>query len=210
MCSSDLKEWAEKLGINPSAAITCVKPSGTVSQLVGCSSGIHPSYSDYYIRTIRCDVRDPLTQLLKDQGVLWEPDVTKPADMVVFSFPQKAPKGSVTRNKINAIMQLEQYLMYKNDWTEHNPSITVYVKEEEWMRVGAWVYDHFEDVIGVTFLPYSDHVYAQAPYTECTKEMYEQLLDKTPKHISWDKLVEEEDNTTSSQELACTSGTCSI
>ena len=204
------KEWAYKLGINQSAAITCVKPSGTVSQLAGCSSGIHPSYSDYYVRTIRADVRDPLCTFLKKVGVPWEPDVMKPDNTVVFSFPQKSPGTSVNRTTVSAIEQLELALVYKNSWCEHNPSITVYVREHEWMQVGAWVYDHFDDVVGIAFLPYSDHVYAQAPYQEVGKEEYESLLAKMPKTIDWSLMEEVQDNTTGSQELACAGGVCEV
>ena len=204
------KEWAYKLGINQSAAITCVKPSGTVSQLAGCSSGIHPSYSDYYVRTIRADVRDPLCSFLKKVGVPWEPDVMKPDNTVVFSFPQKSPGTSVNRTAVSAIEQLELALVYKNSWCEHNPSITVYVREHEWMQVGAWVYDHFDDVVGIAFLPYSDHVYAQAPYQEVGKEEYESLLAKMPKTIDWSLMEEVQDNTTGSQELACAGGVCEV
>ena len=204
------KEWAYKLGINQSAAITCVKPSGTVSQLAGCSSGIHPSYSDYYIRTIRADVRDPLCSFLKEVGVPWEPDVMKPDNTVVFSFPQKSPGTSVNRTAVSAIGQLELALKYKNSWCEHNPSITVYVREHEWMQVGAWVYDHFDDVVGIAFLPYSDHVYAQAPYQEVNKEEYESLLAKMPTTIDWSKMKETQDNTIGSQELACAGGVCEV
>jgi ribonucleoside-diphosphate reductase alpha chain len=204
------KEWAYKLGINQSAAITCVKPSGTVSQLAGCSSGIHPSYSDYYVRTIRADVRDPLCSFLKKVGVPWEADVMKPDNTVVFSFPQKSPGTSVNRTAVSAIEQLELALVYKNSWCEHNPSITVYVREHEWMQVGAWVYDHFDDVVGIAFLPYSDHVYAQAPYQEVSKEEYESLLAKMPKAIDWSEMKEVQDNTTGSQELACAGGVCEV
>lgn len=204
------KEWAYKLGINQSAAITCVKPSGTVSQLAGCSSGIHPSYSDYYVRTIRADVRDPLCSFLKKVGVPWEADVMKPDNTVVFSFPQKSPGTSVNRTAVSAIEQLELALVYKNSWCEHNPSITVYVREHEWMQVGAWVYDHFDDVVGIAFLPYSDHVYAQAPYQEVSKEEYESLLAKMPETIDWSEMKEVQDNTTGSQELACAGGVCEV
>ena len=202
--------WAAKLGINPSAAITCVKPSGTVSQLVGSSSGIHPSYSDYYIRTVRADRRDPLAEFMVAEGFPAEPDVTKPDNTLVFSFPTKAPKGSITRNEVTAIQQLEQYLNYKENWCEHNPSITVYVKEEEWMEVGAWVYKHFDDVIGVTFLPHSDHVYKQAPYQEITKEDYDAMIKDFPKSIDWTKLQENTDLTEGAQELACVAGVCTF
>lgn len=204
------KRWADKLGINPSAAITCVKPSGTVSQLVGSSSGIHPSYGDYYIRTVRADRRDPLAQFMVAEGFPAEPDVTKPDSTLVFSFPTKAPKGSITRNEVTALQQLEQYLNYKENWCEHNPSITVYVKEEEWMEVGAWVYKHFDDIIGVTFLPHSDHVYKQAPYQDITKEEYDEMMKTFPKSIDWTKLVENTDLTEGAQELACVAGVCTF
>lgn len=204
------KKWSSILGIPQSAAITCVKPSGTVSQRVGCSSGIHPAYSEYYIRTIRADVYDPMTSFLKESGIPWEADITNPSNTVVFSFPQEAPKGAITRNKITAIQQLELYLKYKNYWCEHNPSITVYVKEEEWPRVGAFVFDNFKDIIGVTFLPYSDHIYKQAPYQEISKEEFLELKKKIPNTLDWEKLVEDSDNTTGSQELACVSGVCSV
>jgi ribonucleoside-diphosphate reductase alpha chain len=204
------KQWAATLGINPSAAITCVKPSGTVSQLVGSSSGIHPSYSDYYIRTVRADRRDPLATFMVAEGFPAEPDVTKPDSTLVFSFPTKAPKNSVTRNEISAIQQLEQYLNYKDNWCEHNPSITVYVKEHEWMEVGAWVYKHFDDIIGVTFLPHSDHVYKQAPYQEITKEEYDEMIKTFPKSIDWTKLQENTDLTEGAQELACVAGVCTF
>lgn len=203
-------KWADTLGISCSAAITCVKPSGTVSQLVGSSSGIHPSYNDYYIRTVRADKRDPLAAFMVAEGFPAEPDVTKPDSTLVFSFPTKAPKGSITRNQVTAIQQLEQYLNYKENWCEHNPSITVYVKEEEWMEVGAWVYKHFDDIIGVTFLPHSDHVYKQAPYQDITKEEYDQMMKTFPKSIDWTKLQENTDLTEGAQELACVAGVCTF
>lgn len=206
---SSNKEYAEKLNINPSTAITCVKPSGTVSQLVDCSSGIHPAYSKYYIRTVRADIKDPLCNLMKNAGVPCEPDVTKPNSVLVFSFPRKSPDTSVLRNEITAIDQLELYLTYKKFWTEHNPSITVYVRENEWADVCAWVYNHFTEVGGISFLPYSDHVYAQAPYQEITEEEYYKALENFPTEIAWD-MNELEDNTSGSQELACTAGGCEI
>lgn len=204
------KDLAEKLGINQSVAITCVKPSGTVSQLVGSSSGIHPAYSPYYVRTIRSDIQDPLCAFLQKQGVPAEPDVMKPLNTMVFSFPQKAPENSVTRNSLNALEQLELYKTYKNSWCEHNPSITVYVKESEWMSVGAWVYDNFDDLVGVAFLPYSDHIYAQAPYQEITEEEYNKLMETMPKTIDWSLMSETQDNTIGSQELACVAGVCEM
>lgn len=200
------KIWAEKLGINPAAAITTVKPSGTVSQLVDSASGIHPRYSEYYIRTVRSDKKDPLAQLMKDAGVPCEDDVTKPDSTYVFSFPQKAPAHSVMRNDMTAQQQLEHYLIFQKYWCEHNPSITVYVREQEWMDVGAWVYNNFDHIGGVSFLPHSDHVYRQAPYQECNQETYETLMKSMPL-VDWTKLPEYEktDETTGTQELSCMS-----
>ncbi len=198
------KEWAEKLGINQSVAITTVKPSGTVSQLVECGSGIHARYSEYYIRTVRQDKKDPLGQFLKDAGVPCEDDVTKPTATWVFSFPQKSPKSAVFRNQMSAIQQLEHYLVYKKYWCEHNPSITVYVRENEWMEVGAWVYKHFDDIGGVSFLPHSDHSYRQAPYQEINEQQYNEWVAKMP-NINWDSFMEQTDTTEGSQELACSS-----
>ena len=216
----DLREYAvttniveaEKIGIPASAAVTCVKPSGTVSQLVGVSSGMHPWHSDYYIRTVRGDKKDPITQFLKDSGIPAEDDVMKPNDTSVFSFPVKAPSHAITRDKLTAIQQLEIWLTYQRHWCEHKPSITVSVKEDEWMEVGAWVYKHFDEVSGISFLPYSEHTYVQAPYQEVTKEQYEELVIKMPKTINWAALsmYELEDSTTGSQALACVSGECEI
>jgi len=205
-------EEAEKIGIPASAAVTCVKPSGTVSQLVGVSSGMHAWHSDYYIRTVRGDKKDPITQFLKDTGIPTEDDVMKPNDTYVFSFPVKAPKYAITRDKLTAIQQLEVWLTYQRHWCEHKPSITVSVKEDEWMEVGAWVYKHFDEVSGISFLPYSEHTYVQAPYQEVTKEQYEEMLDKMPKSIDWTalSLYELEDTTTGTQALACVSGECEI
>ena len=206
------KHYAACLHINPSAAITCVKPSGTVSQLVSCSSGIHPAYSEYYIRTVRADVKDPLAEFMKDMGFPCEPDVTKPHNTLVFSFPQKAAKGAILRDQTNAIEQLELYKMYQLQWCEHKPSITVYVKEDEWIKVGAWVYENFDYIGGVSFLPFSDHTYAQAPYQPCTKEEYEEALAKMPKEIYWAGLqvYENSDMTEGAQTLACTGGNCEL
>jgi ribonucleoside-diphosphate reductase alpha chain len=203
--------WAEKLGINQSVSITCVKPEGTVSQLVDASSGIHPRYSKYYIRTVRNDKLDPLAIFLKEQGVPCEDDVMKPDRTWVFSFPIKSPAHCVTADQIDAIGQLEHYLIYAKCWAEHNPSITVYVREHEWMKVGAWVYDHFDDINGVSFLPYTDSVYLQAPYQPCTEEEYNAAVAKMPT-IDWSqfKVVEYEDNTAGTQSLACVSGVCEI
>jgi ribonucleoside-diphosphate reductase alpha chain len=203
---------AEKIGIPASAAVTCVKPSGTVSQLVGVSSGMHAWHSEYYIRTVRGDKKDPITQFLKDSSIPAEDDVMKPNDTTVFSFPVKAPKYAITRDKVTAIQQLEIWLTYQRHWCEHKPSITVSVKEDEWMEVGAWVYKHFDEVSGISFLPYSEHSYVQAPYQEVTKDQYEDMLAKMPKVIDWTalSLYELEDSTTGSQALACVSGECEI
>jgi ribonucleoside-diphosphate reductase alpha chain len=206
------KSEAEKIGIPASAAITCVKPSGTVSQLVGVSSGMHPWHSKYYVRTVRGDKKDPITQFLIDSGIPAEDDVMKPQDTSVFSFPVKAPEHAITRDKVNAIQQLEIWLTYQRHWCEHKPSVTITVKEDEWMEVGAWVYKHFDECSGISFLPYSDHTYVQAPYQEIDKEAYDTLLEKMPKDINWTalSLYELEDSTTGSQALACVSGECEI
>lgn len=203
------KEWAEKLGINQSVAITTIKPSGTVSQLVDSSSGIHSRYSQYYIRTVRQDKKDPLGKFLKDAGVPCEDDVTKPESTWVFSFPQKAPDHAVFRNDMTAIEQLEHYLVFKKHWCEHNPSITVYVRENEWLEVGSWVYKNFDDIGGVSFLPHSEHSYRQAPYQEIDEAQYHDLLSKMPT-IDWDSFIEATDNVEGAQMLACASGICEI
>ena len=205
-------EEAEKIGIPSSAAVTCVKPSGTVSQLVGVSSGMHPWHSDYYIRTVRGSKNDPISQFLKDSGIPTEDDVMKPNETYVFSFPVKSPSHAITRDKLTALQQLEIWLTYQRHWCEHKPSITVSVKEEEWMEVGAWVYKHFDEVSGISFLPYSEHTYVQAPYQEVEKEQYLALEEKMPKNIDWNalSLYELEDSTTGSQALACVSGECEI
>lgn len=206
------KEFATRLGINVSTAITCVKPSGTVSQLVDSASGIHPRHSEYYIRTVRGDRKDPITQFMIDQGIPNEPDFHKPDDTVVFSFPRCSPTGSVTRETISAIEHLEIWSRVQEYWCEHKPSVTINVREHEWMGVGAWVFDNFDTISGVSFLPYSEHTYRQAPYQECTKEEYESSLAKMPKSIDWSKLseYEKEDTTTGSQEYACAAGFCEI
>ena len=207
------KEEADRIGINESAAITCVKPSGTVSQLVGVSSGMHAWHSKYYIRTVRGDKKDPLSTFLKEVGIPVEDDFMKPNDTYVFSFPVKAPENAITRNDLTAIDHLNTWLVYQREWCEHKPSITVSVKEDEWMEVGAWVYKHFDEVSGISFLPHSDHSYKQAPYQEVTKEEYEELLEKMPKSIRWEDLsfYETEDGTSGTQTLACTSdGNCEI
>jgi ribonucleoside-diphosphate reductase alpha chain len=204
------KEWAERLGIPQSAAVTCVKPEGTASQLVGGPSGMHPEYAPFYVRRVRQDRKDPLTQLMIDEGVPHEVDAMNPEGMV-FSFPKAAPEGCTTRHDLTAKQQLDHWLMFRNHWCEHNPSITVDVKEKEWPGVGAWVWDHFADAGGLTFMPNSDHSYAQAPYEEITESQYETEVENMPE-ISWGKLgeYENEDNTDGGRELACTAGACAI
>lgn len=205
-------EWAERLGIPASAAITCVKPSGTVSQLVDSASGIHARHSEYYIRTVRGDNKDPLTQFMIDQGIPAEPDVMKPDATTVFSFPMKSPNGAVTRNDMTAIEQLELWLVYQRHWCEHKPSITVTVRDHEWMEVGAWVYKYFDEVSGVSFLPHSDHTYQQAPYQDCTEAEYLMAKDLMPERIDWSRLseYETEDTSKGTQTFACVGGACEI
>lgn len=203
------RTFAQTLGIESSASITCVKPSGTVSQLVDSSSGIHTRYAPYYIRTVRADVKDPLASFMQRQGVPCEPDVMKPHVGLVFSFPMKAPKGALFRNDLSAIEQLEHYLIWKDSWCEHNPSVTIYVREDEWFEVGAWVYKHFDAVGGVSFLPHSDHVYKQAPYQEIDSESYYEMRNSFPE-IDWGMFKESGDNTTATRELACVAGVCEI
>ena len=205
-------EWSKKIGIPQSAAITCVKPSGTVSQLVDSASGIHARHSPYYIRTVRADKKDPLAKMMVDAGFPAEDDVTKPDHTYVFSFPIQSPKNAIYRKDMSAIEQLELWLAYQNHWCEHKPSITVTVKEDEWPEVGGWVWNHFDQMSGVSFLPYLDTVYKQMPYQDCSKEEYEELLAKMPKNVDWSKLAEYEktDHTEGTQELACSSGYCEI
>ena len=205
-------EWAERLGIPVATAITCVKPSGTVSQLVDSASGIHARHSAYYIRTVRGDNKDPLTQFMSDQGIPNEPDVMKPDMTTVFSFPMKSPSGAVTTADMTAIQQLEMWLAYQRSWCEHKPSVTINVKSEEWLEVGAFVYKHFDEMSGVSFLPFNEHTYQQAPYQDCNKGAYEEMLGKMPSSIDWGKLsdYEVEDNTAGSQTLACSGDSCEI
>ena len=206
-------EEAKKIGIQESAAITCVKPSGTVSQLVGVSSGMHPWHSKYYIRTVRGSKTDPISVFLKEVGIPVEDDVMKPTETYVFSFPIKSPEDAIVRNDLTAIDHLNTWLVYQRAWCEHKPSITVSVKEDEWMEVGAWVYKNFDEVSGISFLPSSDHSYKQAPYQEITKEEYQDLLSKMPKSIRWEDLsfYETEDGTSTNATLACTSdGNCEL
>ena len=203
---------AAQLGISQSAAITCVKPSGTVSQLVDSASGIHARHNPYYVRTVRGDNKDPITQFLVSEGIPAEPDVMKPDSTTVFSFPMKSPAGAVTRTAMSAIEQLELWLTYQRHWCEHKPSVTISVKEHEWMDVGSWVYEHFDEVSGISFLPFSEHTYKQAPYQDIDEDTYNELLTQMPKSVNWEKLreFEKEDTTSGGRELACTAGVCEV
>ena len=200
-------EYAEKLGIPRSASITCVKPSGTVSQLVDSASGIHARHNPYYIRTVRADNKDPLCKMMKAKGFPNEPDVTKPEHTTVFSFPAKSPKGAICRKDMTAWKQLSLWHTYAKEWCEHKPSVTVSVKEDEWVNTSAWVYDNFDDISGISFLPFSDYTYKQSPYQDCTEKEYKELLNKMPKKVDWSSLAdyETQDYTSASQEFACTS-----
>ena len=206
------KEWSSTLGIPQSTAITCVKPSGTVSQLVDSASGIHARHNPYYIRTVRGDNKDPLTEFMKSQGIPNEPDVMKPEHTTVFSFPMKTAKDAVFRTSMSAIEQLEMWKTYAVHWCEHKPSVTISVKEQEWVNVGNWCWDNFDYLSGVSFLPFSDHTYKQAPYQDIDEEQYKKLHSEMPKNIDWGKLqeFEKEDNTKGTQELACTAGVCEL
>ena len=206
------EEFAKAIGINQSVAVTCVKPSGTVSQLVDAASGIHARHNPYYVRTVRGDKKDPLTKMMTDVGFPVEDDQTNPSHTSVFSFPMKVDQKAVFRTDLSAIEQLELWLTYQNHWCEHKPSVTISVKENEWLEVGAWVYKHFDYMSGVSFLPFTDHTYKQAPYQDCSREEYEMLLGKMPKIVEWDKLSEYEltDMTIGAQELACAAGFCEI
>ena len=205
-------EWADRLGIPVSAAITCVKPSGTVSQLVDSASGIHARHSRFYVRTVRGDNKDPLTQFMKDQGIPYEPCVFKGDTTTVFSFPQRSPNKAITRNDMTAIEQLEMWLAYQRNWCEHKPSVTISVRDSEWLDVGAFVYKHFDEMSGVSFLPHSDHTYQQAPYQDCTEREYKELSKLMPERIDWSKLseYEQEDNTVAMQTMACSGDVCEI
>ena len=205
-------KWADKFGIQRSKAMTCVKPSGTVSQLVDAASGIHARHNSYFVRTVRGDNKDPMTQFMISKGIPNEPDVMKPDHTTVFSFPMKSPRGSILRADMTALEQLEFWLIYATEWTHHKPSVTVSVKESEWLQVGSWVFDHFDHMSGVSFLPHSEHSYQQAPYQDCTKAEYTKLLKEMPKSIDWDELseFEKEDNTSGAQTLACAAGGCEI
>lgn len=206
------KDWARRLKINPSAAITCVKPSGTVSQLVDSASGIHPRYAPFYIRTVRADKKDPLARMMNEAGFPNEPCQMKPDQTLVFSFPMEAPKDAVFRDDRSAIEQLELWLAYQRHWCEHKPSVTIYVRESEWLDVGAWVYRHFDEMSGVSFLPHSDHTYPQAPYQEISEDDYRAALSDMPRSVDWSRLgdLEHEDRTSGSQTLACTGGVCEL
>jgi ribonucleoside-diphosphate reductase alpha chain len=203
---------AKQLNIPQSTAVTCVKPSGTVSQLTDAASGIHARHNPYYIRTVRGDNKDPLTQFLMHQGIPSEADVMKPDSTTVFSFPMKSPQGAVTRTQMNAIEQLELWLTYQRHFCEHKPSVTISVKEHEWMQVGSWVYDHFDEVSGISFLPFSEHTYQQAPYQDIDEKEYKKFLTKMPSSVDWSLLqeFEKEDTTSGGRELACTAGVCEI
>ncbi len=212
VCVSTNAEWADRLGIPVAAAITCVKPSGTVSQLVDSASGIHARHSPYYIRTVRGDNKDPLTQFMSDQGIPNEPCVMKPDQTTVFSFPVKSPTKAVVTEDMTAIEQLETWLMYQRHWCEHKPSVTINVRKDEWFEVGAFVYKYFDEMSGVSFLPYNEHTYQQAPYQEVDKDQYKDLLSSMPSAIAWSELAnyEKEDNTVSMQTMACTGDVCEM
>ena len=206
------KQFAEKIGINQSASVTCVKPSGTVSQLVDAASGIHARHSPYYIRTVRADIKDPLCKFMIDKGFPAEPCVMKPDHTMVFSFPIKSPENATCRSDMTALEQLEMWLTYQNYWCEHKPSVTITVKEDEWMDVGAWVWKHFDQVSGISFLPHSDHSYRQAPYQDCDEETYINLLSEMPVGVDWSELAsyEETDNTSGTQTFACSGDSCEV
>lgn len=205
-------KWAKRLDIPQSTACCAVKPSGTVSQLVDSASGIHARHSPFYIRTVRGDIKDPLTQFMKDQGIPSEPCVMKPDQTVVFSFPMKSPNKAVVTADTSAIEQLQMWLAYQRHWCEHKPSVTINVKSDEWIEVGAFVYKHFDEMSGVSFLPYSEHTYQQAPYQECTEEEYLEMYAIMPDSIEWENLsqYESEDNTAGSQTLACSGDVCEL
>ena len=206
------RKWSKYLGIEPSAAITCVKPSGTVSQLVDAASGIHPRHSEYYIRTVRADKKDPLTKFMTEKGFPVEDELLKPQSMSVFAFPVKAPKGALTRDKLSAIDHLKVWQVYSDHWCEHKPSITVSVQEDEWMEVGAYVHKNFSHMSGISFLPMSEHTYKQAPYQDATRAEYGSLLKRMPENINWQELseYEEDDYTHGSQTLNCSGDVCEI
>ena len=210
LARSTNEEWSKKLGVPASAAITCVKPSGTVSQLVDSASGIHARHAPFYIRRIRMDKKDPIYTFLKEAGVPVEDELFRPDSTAVFSFPMAAPEGAGCRNDKTALEQLALWLVYQRHWCEHKPSVTISVKDSEWLEVGAWVYKHFDEVSGISFLPYSNHTYQQAPYEDITEETYYQLLSEMPKDLAWDTFIEEDDYTEGAQTLACTAGGCDL
>jgi ribonucleoside-diphosphate reductase alpha chain len=205
-------DWADRLSIPAATAISCVKPSGTVSQLVDSASGIHARHSPYYIRTVRGDNKDPLTQFMIDQGIPSEADVMKPDQTTVFSFPMKSPEGAVHTADMTALEQLEMWLMYQRHWCEHKPSVTINVKADEWFEVGAFVYKHFDEMSGVSFLPFNEHTYQQAPYQDVDVTKYRNLLSLMPKAIDWTQLssYEQTDNTSGMQTMACTGDVCEM
>jgi ribonucleoside-diphosphate reductase alpha chain len=203
-------EYAAAVGINQSVAVTAVKPEGTVSQLCSTASGIHPQHSEYYIRRVRADNKDPLTQFMIQSGFVAEPCVMKPDSTTVFSFPVKVAEGAMLREDLSALQHLKLWLMYQRHYCEHKPSVTISVKEHEWMEVGAWVYEHFDEVTGVSFLPMDGGTYRQAPYEECTEEQYNQLKLLVPETVNWDNFKEYDDNVEGAQTLSCTAGGCEI
>jgi ribonucleoside-diphosphate reductase alpha chain len=203
-------EFADSIGINRSVAVTAVKPEGTVSQLCSTASGIHPQHSKYYIRRVRADNKDPLTQFMLQSGFLGEPCVMKPESTTVFSFPVAVAEGALLREDLTAVEHLKLWLIYQRHYCEHKPSVTISVLENEWMEVGAWVYKHFDEVTGVSFLPMDGGTYRQAPYEECTEEDYKKLLDQQPTGIDWDNFQEYDDNVEGAQMLSCTAGGCTI
>jgi ribonucleoside-diphosphate reductase alpha chain len=203
-------QYSRTLDIPQSAAITCVKPSGTVSQLVDSASGIHTRHSPYYIRRVRGDKKDPLSQFMINAGIPAEDCVMRPESTVVFSFPQKSPDGARIREDLTAIQHLDLWLQYQRHFCEHKPSVTISVKEDEWLDVGAWVYRNFNEISGISFLPYADSSYRQMPYEDCTKEQYEDLVSKMPKEINWDSLNERDDNVEGAQMLSCSANGCEI
>jgi ribonucleoside-diphosphate reductase alpha chain len=204
------EELSEVLGIPPSASITCVKPSGTVSQLVDSASGIHARHNAHYIRRVRIDKKDPVYSFLKEKGFPVEDEVFRPDSTAVFSFPVKAPKSAITRNDMTALEQLNLWLIYQRHWCEHKPSVTITVTDNEWPEVGAWVWKHFDEVSGISFLPHSNHTYQQAPYEDIDEAQYKELASKMPASVDWNELVEKDDNTEGSQTLACVNGSCEI
>jgi ribonucleoside-diphosphate reductase alpha chain len=205
-------KMSAEIGIPQAAAVTCVKPEGTASQLTGTSSGLHAWHDQFYIRTVRGDKKDAVSQFLADAGVYVEDDAMNPGATNVFYFPIKAPVGALTRHDLPALKHLELWLVYQRAWCEHKPSVTIYVKEDEWAMVGDWVYSHFDEISGISFLPHSEHTYVQAPFQDLTEEEYNQWVEKTPKNIDWSLLsaYETSDQTTGTQELSCTAGSCEV